>query len=161
MSNKLSSDNDKYPTTHEEIIKDTSTSTRALTPQNDSLVTNTTADLSCQNNESILKKWWRDMIGDIYATDNDPYQFSQARKNLIVFIIAYSGLMGPVGAMIYMPGMIDVMRDMDTSLAGLNGSVAIYIVFMGISVSLKYLELNKIGFLLIRSSDRSHYFGQA
>lgn len=77
------------------------------------------------------------MIGDIYATDNDPYQFSQTRKNLIVLIMAYSGLMGSVGAVIYMPEMLDVMRDMDTSLAGLNASVTIYIVFMGISVSEK------------------------
>lgn len=77
------------------------------------------------------------MIGDIYATDNDPYQFSQTRKNLIVLIMAYSGLMGSVGAVIYMPEMLDVMRDVDTSLAGLNASVTIYIVFMGISVSEK------------------------
>jgi hypothetical protein len=82
----------------------------------------------------LLNKWWSNIMGDIYAVD-DPNNFSPLKKNIIIFIVAYGGLMGPTAAMIYLPGIQDVMNDLNTSVAGINASVAAYVVFLGISVS--------------------------
>lgn len=82
----------------------------------------------------IFRTWWSKVMGDIYAQDDDPVNFSRLKKNIIIFIVAYGGLMGPTAAMIYLPGMQLVMSDLSTSVAGVNGTVAAYVVFLGISV---------------------------
>ncbi len=84
--------------------------------------------------ESIFKKWWFKMVGDVYG-DDDPHNLSSAKKNIIVFIVALSGLIGPASNFIYMPAINNVMNDMNTSLTGINATIAIYTVFLGIAVS--------------------------
>jgi hypothetical protein len=128
--NKTDNNNHKYPTAREKIVIKETTSSGTSSPQEDNVMTN-----KKDYRMALLKRCWSNIMGDIYA-DSDPYQFSQTMKNTIIVIVAFSGLMGPVGAMIYMPGMLSVMSDMNTSLTGLNGSVAVYIVFVGIAVSL-------------------------
>lgn len=82
----------------------------------------------------IFKRYWFEVMGDIHA-DNDPHDLSPAKKNIIVFIVALSGLIGPASNFIYMPGINNVMNDMHTSLTGINATIAIYTVFLGIAVS--------------------------
>lgn len=85
---------------------------------------------------SLLRTWWSSILGDIYAEDN-PKEYSERRKNIIILIVALSGISGPIGSLIYMPGVIDITRDLNTTLTTINGTVSAYVVFMGIAASIK------------------------
>jgi hypothetical protein len=87
------------------------------------------------HNNNLFKRGWNKVIGDIYAND-DPMEYRQSRKNIIILIVALSGVSGPIGSMIYMPGATDMAADLYTSLAGINGTVAAYVVCMGLAVSI-------------------------
>ncbi|KAL1933462.1 hypothetical protein VTP01DRAFT_7552 [Rhizomucor pusillus] len=65
--------------------------------------------------------------------DSDPQQLSMAHKHLIIFIVALSGISGPLGSMINMPGLLSVADDLHTSMSAVNGSVSAYVVFMGLA----------------------------
>jgi hypothetical protein len=83
----------------------------------------------------ILKIWWSKILGDIYK-DDDPQEYSQAKKNIIIFIVALSGISGPIGSMIYMPGLTAMSKDLNASLPAINGTVSAYVVFLGIAASI-------------------------
>lgn len=83
--------------------------------------------------------WIKFLIGDVHA-DDDPQQLSMARKQLIIFIVALSGISGPLGSMIYMPGLLSVADDLHTSMSAVNGSVSAYVVFMGLAVSIRIIN---------------------
>ncbi|KAI8137648.1 major facilitator superfamily domain-containing protein [Fennellomyces sp. T-0311] len=78
------------------------------------------------------RTWIKYVIGDPYAHD-DPMQLSMARKQAIIFVVALSGISGPLASMIYMPGLLSVARDLNTSLEAVNGTVSAYVVFMGVA----------------------------
>lgn len=82
---------------------------------------------------SAIKKFWSHAMGDIYADDN-PREYSKLKKNIIIMIVAFSGISGPIGSMIYMPGLTQIQTSLHTSTAAVNGSVSAYVVFMGIAV---------------------------
>lgn len=77
--------------------------------------------------------------GDIYASD-DPNQYSQRKKNVIILLVALGGLCGPLSSMMYMPGILAVAQDLHTSISAVNGTISAFVVFMGISVSPFFLE---------------------
>ncbi|KAL0137464.1 major facilitator superfamily domain-containing protein [Mucor lusitanicus] len=79
-----------------------------------------------------IKKFWSRAMGDIYADDN-PREYSRLKKNIIITIVAFSGISGPLGSMIYMPGLTQIQASLHTSTAAVNGSVSAYVVFMGIA----------------------------
>lgn len=79
-------------------------------------------------------RWWFKVMGNIYAKD-DPQQLSSMRKHSIIFMVAVSGLIGPTASFIYMPGANSVKDDLYTSLVGVNATVAVYALFLGIAVS--------------------------
>lgn len=81
-----------------------------------------------------IKKFWSRAMGDIYADDN-PREYSRLKKNIIITIVAFSGISGPLGSMIYMPGLTQIQASLHTSTAAVNGSVSAYVVFMGIAVT--------------------------
>ncbi|KAI8076277.1 major facilitator superfamily domain-containing protein [Thamnidium elegans] len=76
--------------------------------------------------------WLTYIWGDIYATDN-PNQYSQKKKNVIILLVALGGLCGPLSSMMYMPGILAVAADLNTSISSVNGTISAYVVFMGIS----------------------------
>ncbi|KAI9247685.1 major facilitator superfamily domain-containing protein [Phascolomyces articulosus] len=76
--------------------------------------------------------WIKYLIGDPYVSD-DPQQLSMRHKQIIIFIVALSGISGPLASMIYMPGLLSVARDLNTSMEAVNGTVSAYVVFMGIA----------------------------
>jgi hypothetical protein len=84
---------------------------------------------------SLLRTWWSSILGDIYKDDN-PKEYSQAKKNIIIFIVALSGISGPIGSMIYMPGLTSITMDLNASLPAINGTVSAYVIFLGIAVSI-------------------------
>lgn len=85
------------------------------------------------NNKS---NWFSYLWGDIYAKD-DPNQYSQKKKNVIIFLVALGGLCGPLSSMMYMPGLLAVAADLNTTTSAVNGTISAFVVFMGISVSLQ------------------------
>lgn len=82
---------------------------------------------------SAIKKFWSHAMGNIYADDN-PREYSKLKKNTIITIVAFSGISGPIGSMIYMPGLTQIQASLHTSTSAVNGSVSAYVVFMGIAV---------------------------
>ncbi|CAO3636166.1 unnamed protein product [Mucor hiemalis] len=76
--------------------------------------------------------WFNYLWGDIYATD-DPNQYSQKKKNVIIFLVALGGLCGPLSSMMYMPGLLAVAADLNTTTSAVNGTISAFVVFMGIS----------------------------
>lgn len=79
------------------------------------------------------QRCWSNIMGDIYA-DDDPQQYSQTKKNIIIFIIALSGISSTIGNMIYMPDVVRISQDLNTTLTGMTGTVSVYVVFLGIAV---------------------------
>ncbi|KAI9251450.1 major facilitator superfamily domain-containing protein [Phascolomyces articulosus] len=85
-----------------------------------------------QNEPWKQRSWIKYLIGDPYTSD-DPQKLSMRHKHSIIFIVALSGISGPFASMIYMPGLLSVARDLNTSMEAVNGTVSAYIVFMGIA----------------------------
>ena len=81
------------------------------------------------------RSWIKYVIGDPYAPD-DPQDLSVRRKNLIIIIIALSGISGPLASLIYLPGLLSVAHDLNTSMEAVNASVSTYVVFMGVAVKI-------------------------
>ncbi|KAI9491754.1 major facilitator superfamily domain-containing protein [Zychaea mexicana] len=72
------------------------------------------------------------LLGDIYA-DDDPSDMSERRQNIIILVVALGGVAGPLGSMMFMPGLLAVANDLNTSTSAVNGSVSAYVVFMGVA----------------------------
>lgn len=83
--------------------------------------------------KSSLSKLKNAILGDIYADDN-PNEYSESKKNFIILLVALSGIAGPMSSMMYMPGLLAVASDLNTSTSAVNGSISAFVVFMGISV---------------------------
>ncbi|CAO3644321.1 unnamed protein product [Mucor fragilis] len=81
---------------------------------------------------SRLASWYRFVMGDIYASD-DPNLYSERRKNVIILLVALSGIAGPMSSMMYMPGILAVVQDLHTTTSAVNGTISAFVVFMGIS----------------------------
>ncbi|CAO3660280.1 unnamed protein product [Rhizopus stolonifer] len=78
------------------------------------------------------KKRFSYLLGDIYA-DDDPNHYSSKRKNVIIFLVAMGGLCGPLSSMMYMPALLSVASDLNTTISAVNGTVSAFVIFMGIS----------------------------
>lgn len=88
-----------------------------------------------------LTSWYHFIMGDIYASD-DPNLYSERRKNVIILLVALSGIAGPMSSMMYMPGILAVVEDLHTTTSAVNGTISAFVVFMGISVSLHRSHLH-------------------
>ncbi|KAI8080746.1 major facilitator superfamily domain-containing protein [Gilbertella persicaria] len=93
---------------------------------------NNTAVDSSLHETKRTSNWYKRLFGDIYATD-DPYDYSEGKKNFIILLVALSGIAGPMSSMMYMPALLTVVRDLHTTTSAVNGSVSAFVVFMGIS----------------------------
>ncbi|KAG1498681.1 hypothetical protein G6F47_011220 [Rhizopus delemar] len=82
--------------------------------------------------ESKKPTWIQYLVGNIHSED-DPNNYSQNRKNIIIFLVAMGGLCGPLSSMMYMPALLSVASDLHTTVSAVNGTVSAYVVFMGIS----------------------------
>ncbi|KAG1122985.1 hypothetical protein G6F42_010970 [Rhizopus arrhizus] len=83
-------------------------------------------------NDSTFKKLICKLKGDIYATD-DPRQYSSAKKNFIVFIVALGGIYGPLSTLIYVPGILQMARDLDASIEAINATMSAYVALAGLT----------------------------
>ncbi|KAF1800206.1 major facilitator superfamily domain-containing protein [Mucor lusitanicus] len=91
-----------------------------------------TADQVSRNDSTLLKKLLFKLKGDIYATD-DPRQYSPARKKFIVFIVALGGIYGPLSTLIYLPGILQMARDLNASIEAINATMSAYVALAGLT----------------------------
>ncbi|KAI8137472.1 major facilitator superfamily domain-containing protein [Fennellomyces sp. T-0311] len=111
-----------------EQLSDTSTLDReSITSQHKDTITDQITAY-----ERYRSSWFKYLLGDVYAQD-DPSDISASRRNIIILIVALGGVSGPLGSMIYMPGLLAVANDLNTSVSAVNGTVAAYVVFMGVA----------------------------
>ncbi|KAG2196808.1 hypothetical protein INT47_002735 [Mucor saturninus] len=75
---------------------------------------------------------WTAIMGDIHAED-DPQLYSTTKKNIIIFIIAMCGITSNIGNMIYMPDVMRMSQDLNTTLTGMAGTISVYVVFLGVA----------------------------
>lgn len=101
---------------------------------------------SIKKRKAPRQSWLAYMIGNVYAQD-DPRELSNKRKSIILFILALGGVSGPLGSMIYMPGLLSVARDLHTTISAVNGSVSAFVVFMGVAVSILDAVLDQPAYL--------------
>ncbi|CEP09811.1 hypothetical protein [Parasitella parasitica] len=85
-----------------------------------------------QRRFGALTTFFSHLMGDIYSDDN-PKNYSKLKKNTIIMIVALSGISGPIGSMIYMPGLTQIQASLNTSTAVINGSVSAYVIFTGVA----------------------------
>lgn len=77
--------------------------------------------------------WRSRLLGDIYASD-DPKLLPKYKKYFYVFLVAFLGVNQSIAILIYMPGIYQVMDDLNTSVTGFDATTSVYIVFAGIAV---------------------------
>ncbi|KAI9309406.1 major facilitator superfamily domain-containing protein [Cunninghamella echinulata] len=94
--------------------------------------TNTTIS-TIEKEDSNIPKWWSFLIGNIYDNDNDPYEFTTLRKNVILFIISSINITGPLGSMIYLPCLNSITTYFNTTDSLVNASISSFMIAMGIA----------------------------
>lgn len=104
--------------------------------------------------EMTNKSWKARILGDIY-TENDPKLLPRYKKYFYVFIVAVVGINQSISILIYMPGIYQMMADLNTSVTGFDASTSIYIAFAGIAVRSNHITMNDTNLFLYVS----HCFG--
>jgi hypothetical protein len=56
----------------------------------------------------------KDLLHPAPKTD-DPKNWAQKKKNIVVFVIAYCAFVAPLASSIYMPAVLQVKEDLNTS----------------------------------------------
>lgn len=62
----------------------------------------------------------------------DARNYSRVRKIIIISVVAFAAITGPMGTSILLPAVDDMARDLNTTVSVVNVSVGIYLVSMGI-----------------------------
>lgn len=62
----------------------------------------------------------------------DPRSYRPLQKIIIVFIVAFAAVAGPMGTSILLPAVDDLSSDLDTTLAMVNVSIGVYMLSIGI-----------------------------
>ena len=62
----------------------------------------------------------------------DPRNYRRIQKFIIVCVVAFAGVAGPMGTSILLPAVKDLSTELDTTIAMVNVSVGIYIISLGV-----------------------------
>ncbi|EIW83038.1 MFS multidrug transporter [Coniophora puteana RWD-64-598 SS2] len=82
----------------------------------------------------VLKRHGRvDLIPMPSDTPADPLNWPSWRKNVLLLIVAFHAMQGPLGAAIVIPAFEDFVQDLGVSIAEASYSVSIEILFMGVA----------------------------
>lgn len=68
----------------------------------------------------------------LIAEYDDARNYSKSTKLLIVLIVAFAGVTGPMGTSIMLPAVDDMAKDLDTTVSMVNVSVGVYLLSLGI-----------------------------
>ncbi|OAD06603.1 hypothetical protein MUCCIDRAFT_118861, partial [Mucor lusitanicus CBS 277.49] len=55
------------------------------------------------------------------------------RKKFIVFIVALGGIYGPLSTLIYLPGILQMARDLNASIEAINATMSAYVALAGLT----------------------------
>jgi multidrug resistance protein len=69
--------------------------------------------------------------------DNDKhlpvYTFSNKKKNWILFQVGLAGFFGPLSSTIYVPALLDIATNLNTTLNMVNLTISLFILFYGVA----------------------------
>ncbi|KAF9096776.1 hypothetical protein BGX23_010464 [Mortierella sp. AD031] len=63
---------------------------------------------------------------------DDPKNWPKRKKNIVVLTIAYCAFVGPLGSSIYMPAVLQVKEDLNTTSSLVSATLSVYVLGMGI-----------------------------
>ncbi|KAF8927900.1 hypothetical protein BGZ47_001907 [Haplosporangium gracile] len=63
---------------------------------------------------------------------DDPKNWPRRKKNIVVLTIAYCAFVGPLGSSIYMPAVLQVKEDLNTTSDLVSATLSVYVLGMGI-----------------------------
>ncbi|KAG0378079.1 hypothetical protein BGX24_004776 [Mortierella sp. AD032] len=63
---------------------------------------------------------------------DDPKNWPRSKKNIVVFTIAYCAFVGPLGSSIYMPAVLQIKEDFNTTSSFVSATLSVYVLGMGI-----------------------------
>ncbi|KAF9127517.1 hypothetical protein BGW39_005818 [Mortierella sp. 14UC] len=63
---------------------------------------------------------------------DDPKNWPRSKKNIVVLTIAYCAFVGPLGSSIYMPAVLQVKEDLNTTSSLVSATLSVYVLGMGI-----------------------------
>ncbi|KAK5801935.1 major facilitator superfamily domain-containing protein [Linnemannia elongata] len=63
---------------------------------------------------------------------DDPKNWPRRKKNIVVLTIAYCAFVGPLGSSIYMPAVLQVKEDLNTTSSLVSATLSVYVLGMGI-----------------------------
>ncbi|RCH93736.1 hypothetical protein CU098_008459 [Rhizopus stolonifer] len=95
-------------------------------------ICSTVAQPESKSRFDFMQHWHKTVIGDIYK-DDDPRQYSIKKKAMITLIVGVSGVSGPLGTMIYLPGLSQISSELHASLPETDATVAVYLALLGIA----------------------------
>ncbi|KAG0338872.1 hypothetical protein BG000_003266 [Podila horticola] len=75
--------------------------------------------------------WLKNLIHPPKKFD-DPKNWPRSKKNIVVFTIAYCAFVAPLASNIYMPAVLQVKTDLQTTSSFISATLSVYVLFMGI-----------------------------
>ncbi|KAF9184113.1 hypothetical protein BGZ51_003551 [Haplosporangium sp. Z 767] len=78
-----------------------------------------------------VASYLRELVYPEPKTD-DPKNWPRGKKNIVVFTIAYCAFVAPLGSNIYMPAVLQVKDDLNTTSDLVSATLSVYVLFMGI-----------------------------
>ncbi|KAG0359369.1 hypothetical protein BG005_000917 [Podila minutissima] len=75
--------------------------------------------------------WLKNLIHPPEKFD-DPKNWPRSKKNIVVFTIAYCAFVAPLASNIYMPAVLQVKTDLQTTSSFISATLSVYVLFMGI-----------------------------
>ncbi|CAO3570454.1 unnamed protein product [Mortierella alpina] len=63
---------------------------------------------------------------------DDPKNWPRRKKNIVVLTIAYCAFVAPLGSSIYMPAVLQVKEDLNTTSSLISATLSVYVLVMGI-----------------------------
>ncbi|KAF9379908.1 hypothetical protein CPC16_010545 [Podila verticillata] len=75
--------------------------------------------------------WLKNLIHPPKQFD-DPKNWPRSKKNIVVFTIAYCAFVAPLASNIYMPAVLQVKADLQTTSSFISATLSVYVLFMGI-----------------------------
>ncbi|KAF9173020.1 hypothetical protein BGX20_004307 [Mortierella sp. AD010] len=82
----------------------------------------------------VHQGFWKQRLLIRPAVEGDPRtNFSRVKKGIILAVISQAGCLGGFSSTIYFPSLVQITSDLNASQTIINASVALFILFMGIS----------------------------
>ncbi|KAG0263020.1 hypothetical protein BG011_009417 [Mortierella polycephala] len=78
-----------------------------------------------------VASYLRELVYPEPKTD-DPKNWPTRKKNIVIFTIAYCAFVAPLGSNIYMPAVLQVKDDLNTTSGLISATLSVYVLFMGI-----------------------------